>query len=274
MDYALVKMDHVGDTHIYGQLAKPKRESESAKKFPAVLILQWAGVYPLQKQWVTARAAESWLAFNIEPHDLPGDQPAEFYRGKAPNYQSIGQEDREQSYFLRMYLSAYRAADFLAAHPDWDGKTLVVMGTSMGGQQTFATAGLHPKITAMMAMVPAGCDITGPEHGRAAGFPDWARSAQQKSNPKILETGRYFDAANFAARITVPALVAMGFIDETCPPAGVWSAMNQIKGPVEPCPMIDSPHQDNPRGVQRPYQTRSAEWLASLVKTGAVPNSK
>jgi len=122
---------------------------------------------------------------NIEPHDLPGDQPAAFYSGKVPNYWAIGQDDKDQSYFVRMYLSAYRAADFLADQPDWDGKTLVVMGTSMGGQQTIATAGLHPKITAMMACVPSSCDLTGPEHGRAAGFPDWARSAQQKSNSKI-----------------------------------------------------------------------------------------
>ena len=268
VDFALVRMDNIGDTHIYGQLAKPKRGG----KFPALLILQWAGVYPLQKNSVTARAAEGWLTLNIEPHDLPCDQPAEFYRGKLtdPNYWTIGDEDKDRSYFLRMYLSAFRAADFLAAQPDWDGKTLVVMGTSMGGQQTLATAGLHSKVTAMMACVPSSCDLTGPEHGRAAGFPDWARSAKDKANPKILETGQYFDPVNFASRIHVPALVAMGFIDETCPPAGVWSAINQMKGPTEPLPMINSPHQDNPKGVQRPWQTRSAEWLAILVKGEAV----
>jgi len=64
---------------------------------------------------------------------------------------SIGDEDREKSYFLRMYLGCYRAVEYLASRPDWDGKTLVVMGTSQGGQQSIVTAGLNPRITAMMA---------------------------------------------------------------------------------------------------------------------------
>lgn len=261
IDYSLVTMDNINATRIHGQFAKPQR----AGKFPALLVLQWAGVYPLQKQWVTDRAALGYIVLNIEPHDLPGDEPAAFYAGKLPNYQAMGQDDREQSYFLRMYLSAYRAVDYLASREDWDGKTLVVMGTSMGGQQTLATAGLHPKVTALLACVPSSCDAAGPLHGRAAGFPDWARSAQTKNEPKIVETAQYFDPVNFAPRIKVPALVAMGFIDETCPPVGVWSAINQLKGPKEPLPLITSGHQDV-NGSQKPYQTRSVEWLTLLAK--------
>jgi cephalosporin-C deacetylase len=261
VEYSLVRMDNINGTHIYGQLAKPKRGG----KFPALLILQWAGVYPLEKQWVTARAAEGWLVLNIEAHDLPGDQPKEFYAGKIPNYWTFGQDDKDQSYFLRMYLSAYRAADYLTESPDWDGRTFVVKGDSMGGQQSFAVAGLHPKVTALMTLVPSSCDLTGPLHGRAAGFPDWARNAQSKNNPKILETGQYFDPVNFASRIKVPALVAMGFFDETSPPTGVWCAINQLAGPKEPLSLINSGHQ-NVSGSQRPWQTRSAAWLAKLVE--------
>src|SRR5436305_1420698 len=87
----------------------------------------------------------------------------------------MGNDDREKSYFLRMYLSCYRAAQYLSERPEWDGKNLVVIGTSQGGQQSIVTAGMHPKISAMLAMVPGGCDITAPTLGRAAGFPDWAK---------------------------------------------------------------------------------------------------
>ena len=274
VDYFSVRLDNINDTHIYGQLAKPGKEG----KFPALMILQWAGgPYPLQKSWVVDRAAEGWLAFNIEPHDLPGDQPAGYYTAlpaEIKNFQSIGQDDQEKSYFLRMYLSAYRALDYLSGRPDWDGQTLVVMGTSMGGQQSIVMAGIYPKVTALIVMVPSSCDVTGPQHGRAAGFPDWARDAAAKMNDKILETGRYFDPVNFAANIKVPALVAMGFFDETSPPTGVWTAMNQMKGPVEAVPMINSGHQET-NGSQQPYKTRSAEWLNILVKGGALqPNQE
>lgn len=268
VEYAKISLDNINGTHINGQLARPKKEG----KFPAVLQLQWAGgPYPLEKPWVTDRAAKGWLALNIEPHDVAIDLPRDAYAqlGLA-TFQSIGQEDREKCYFLRMYLSAYRAIDYLSERPDWDGKTLVLEGTSMGGQQTLCLAGLHPKVTAALALVPAGCDATGPQHGRAAGFPDWARDAAQKQNSAILETGRYFDPVNFASRITCPTLVALGLIDETCPPSGVYTACNQIKVPHEVVVLINSPHQDV-NNSQQPYRTRSAEWLAALAKGEPAP---
>src|SRR5439155_7796869 len=80
---------------------------------------------------------------------------------------------RDESYFLPMYLGDYRAAEYLASRADWNGKTLVVMGTSMGGQQGFAVAGLDTLVTALIAHVPAGCDWLGPLHGRAAPYPNW-----------------------------------------------------------------------------------------------------
>jgi cephalosporin-C deacetylase len=264
VDYYLVKMDNIKSAHVQGQLAKPTAKG----KFPALVILQWAGVYSLPASRVVDRAAEGWLTLNIEPHDMPSDQPNDYYmnlmRTSLNNYQAIGQEDRESSYFLQMYLSAYRALDYIASRPDWDGKTLVVQGTSMGGQQSISMAGLHPKVSALIVMVPSSNDMTAPLHGRAAGFPDWARDAQTKNNPKILETGRYFDPVNFASRIKVPALVSLGLYDTTSPPVGVWAAINQMKGKVEPLPMV-SGHQDVANS-QGPYKARSVEWLNMLLK--------
>ncbi|HKI70227.1 MAG TPA: acetylxylan esterase, partial [Verrucomicrobiae bacterium] len=88
--YWKIRMNNIRGTHIEGQIARP----EKGKKFPALLILQWAGVYGLQKSWVTDRAAEGWLALDIEPHDLPVDKPASFYKeqvdGPLKDYWSIG----------------------------------------------------------------------------------------------------------------------------------------------------------------------------------------
>jgi cephalosporin-C deacetylase len=270
VEYFAIRMDNINATRIYGQLAKPRGEG----KYPALLQLQWAGVYGLQKSWVVDRAGKGWLAMNIEPHDLPGDQSPAFYQNASRTlgaYWTQGNIDREQSYFLRMYLSAYRALDYLASRPDWDGKTLVVLGDSMGGQQSVAMAGLHPKVTALIALVPSSCDMAGPRHGRAAGFPDWEKEATRQQNDQILEVGSYFDPVNFAARIKCPSLISMGLIDETCPTAGVWSMVNQIKAPKEVLPLINSPHQDTPPGVQRPHQVRREEWLAALVKGDPAP---
>ncbi len=261
VEWFSVKMNNVSGAHVYGQLAKPA----DAGKHPALLILQWASPpYPLQKSWVTERAAEGWLVLNVEPHDVPADMPQAFYDAlptMIKNYTSIGLHSREENYFLPMYLGDYRAVEYLASRPDWDGKTLVVMGTSMGGQQSFATAGLDSRVTAMLVEVPAGAEISGPLYGRAAAYPNF-----DVKQPDIRKLAPYFDAVNFAPRINVPALVALGFIDETCPPSGVWAAFNLMRGPKEAAPMIDSPHNHLATPQQLlPWTTRSAAWLNALV---------
>src|SRR4028119_183766 len=151
-----ISFNNIRGTKVRGQLARPKKGA----KFPALLIVQWAGVYPLNKDWATDRAREGWLTLNINAHDLPIDAPSEFYKQQAAtalkDYPAIGNESRDTSYFLRMYLSCYRAADYLAKRGDWDGKTLVVMGTSQGGLQAIRTAGLAPKLTARLGAGPGG----------------------------------------------------------------------------------------------------------------------
>ena len=148
VEYSKITMDGFRNTKIHGQLVKPKRDG----KFPAMLIVQWAGVYGLDKWWPTIPACEGFLVLNISAHDLPIDERPEFYKaqsdGPLKDYVGIGKTDREKDYFLRMYLSAYRAADYLTQRPDWNGKDLVVCGTSQGGLQTIMMAGLHPKVTA------------------------------------------------------------------------------------------------------------------------------
>jgi cephalosporin-C deacetylase-like acetyl esterase/lysophospholipase L1-like esterase len=270
VEYATIQMDQINGTHVYGQLAKPKKDG----KFPALVIFQWASPpYPLQKPWVTDRAAEGWLTLNIEPHDVLPDQPKAYYDAlpqAIKNYQSIGNDDRDKSYFLQMYLADYRAVEYIAGRPDWDGKTLVVMGTSMGGQQSLCVAGLHPKITHVIVNEPSGCDTNGALHGRQSGYPNFP-----SGNPKIMETALYFDAVNFAPHIHARSLVAMGFVDTIAPPAGIWTAFDQIEGPKESAPMIDSPHNNLATSAeQRPYTRRSAEWLKTLAQGGEVASDE
>ena len=274
LEYWKITMDNIRGTHIRGQIARPAQ----GKKFPALLILQWAGVYPPQRNWVTDRAAEDWLALNIKAHDLPIDEPDSFYTnqfaGPLNNYWAIGNDDRNASYYLRMYLSCYQAAEYLIKRKDWDGKTLVVMGASQGGMQTLMLAGLHPKkITAALALVPAGCDMLGPDIGRAPGFPQWYNITWGgKDSEKVHEASRYYDPANFASRIKCPVLVGVGLQDETSPPAGIFAAFNEISSPKEVVILPKSGHQDD-HGTQSAYNQRSDVWLSALRQGQPAPVS-
>jgi len=273
VDYWKITLDNINGTKVQGQLARP---SAQGKKLPALLIVQWAGVYPLAKVWATDHAAEGWLALNIMAHDLPIDQPKDYYEnlklGTLKDYTAIGNDDREKSYFLRMFLGDIRAVEYLAKRPDWDGKTLVVTGTSQGGLQSFVAAGLDSKVTDILVLVPAGCDDSGRLVGREPGWPFWMNSVNGHNEKQVLETSRYFDAVNFASRTKCPALVGLGLIDVTAPPSGIFAAISQLSGTKEVLILPNSNHHGDGQ-AQVPYQDRAKEWLAAL-STGAPPPAK
>ena len=254
VEMSMFVLDALG-SKAHGYLAKPAREG----KFPALIQLQYAGVYALNAHGDAQRAADGWLVINVDSHDkLPSDPSGNIAR----NYQTIGNTEREKSYFLNMYLRDSRALDYLLTRPDWDGKTIVLTGGSMGGQQSLALAGLRPdRITAVLVCVPAGADTNGDIHGRKAGYPNWP-----SDNPDVMKTALYFDTVNFASRIKAPVMAGMGFIDTISPPAGVWTALNQIPGPVEPLPLIESEHDNLTPQKGRACPARTKEILDLLVK--------
>jgi len=261
VELSTVQLDAVG-SRVHGYLAKPIKLG----KFPALVIFQWAGVYALQPNAVTDRAAEGWLAFDVDSHDMLPDQSV----GVPPNYQAMGNTNRETAYFLFMYLRDARAVDYICSRPDWDGQTLVLMGTSMGGHQSLVTAGLRPQVSAVIVNEPSGADMNGELHGRQAGYPNWP-----SNDPRAMATAPYFDVVNFASRIKAPVLAAMGFIDTTCPPAGIWTALNQIPGPKEAVPMVESDHNNRTPDKQGAFNSRSKEVLDILLRGGAfTPNEE
>jgi cephalosporin-C deacetylase-like acetyl esterase len=253
VDVNVFQLDALG-SRAHGYVAKPARDG----KFPAVVQLQYAGVYALNSSTVARRAGEGWLALNVDSHDKLPSEPS----GNVPRtYQAVGNTDREASYFLNMYLRDSRVLDYLLTRSDWDGKTLVLMGGSMGGQQSLALAGLRPdKISAVLVCVPAGADSNGDLHGRKAGYPNWP-----SDNPEVMKTALYFDTVNFASRITAPVFASIGFIDTISPPAGIWTMLNQVPGPAEALPMIESEHDNLTPDKASVCATRTNEILDGLV---------
>ena len=270
VDYSLIRMGNIRGSHIYGQIARPRRAGE----FPAMLIVQWAGVYPLTKGTVVGRAKQGFIALNISAHDAPSNEGEDYYKNLSAttlkDYVAIGQTDRESSYFLRMYLSCYRAVEYLAARDDWDGKTLVATGTSQGGLQAIVAGAINRKVTTIIANVPAGCDGTGHVIGRAFGWPYWHGRAKGEDAEKITQTSRYFDAMNFSPRVKCPTLISAGLVDMTCPISGVLAAYNQIQSSKEILLMIDADHQGQ-KETHAPFHRRSTQWIDAILQGQKLP---
>ncbi len=259
--YYKLEFDNYNGQKIYAQMARPL----NGTSFPAIITMQYAGVYGLPKTNVTNDAANGWLAINVMAHPYPYDQPASYYTaleaqgGALYNYTKIGATSRDTSYFLGMNLGNLRVASYVCGRADWNGQTLVATGTSQGGYQAIMLAGCEPRVNAVLAKVPAGAETAGNFAGRALGWPYWTQTNGTDAL-LIKETSRYYDIVNFAPHTSAPALIGMGLIDTTCPASGVSAMINELGGSKE----ISISPLEGHSGALTAFGTRRAAWLNAL----------
>ena len=166
--------------------------------------------------------------------------------------------NRDKYFFRSVYVAIDRVINHVAAMPQWDGKHMVIDGSSQGGGSALILAGFNKNITALAANVPALCDHGGFKLKRNPGWPNLCY------RPNTDAFAPYFDAAIFASFIKVPALVSCGFSDTTCPPASVYAAYNELKGEKK---MINVPLEGHT--ISKIYQTEKSKFLrkhTGLVK--------
>ena len=113
-----------------GYIATPVR----AGKFPGLLLLQYAGVYALNARGSPPAARpKSWHPrIDVDSHDK---LPSGTRRWHAPrNYRRRcafnSNRSRNDIVPPNMYLRDSRVLDYLMTRQDWDGKTIVLMGTT------------------------------------------------------------------------------------------------------------------------------------------------
>ncbi|MEZ0276261.1 MAG: acetylxylan esterase [Roseimicrobium sp.] len=226
-----VQVDALG-APVSGYFGRPL--NAKPKSLPIVLMVHGAGVRSSTLASAATWAESGVLAFEMNAHGIPNGKPPEFYTDLTATtlkeYHKMGRDSRDTCYFLGMFLREVRALDFLCSQPEWDGKTVVVYGSSQGGFQGFAIAAIDPRVTFLAAGVPAGCDHTGIAVNRVNGWPKIVPNLPDgKPDPKVLEASRYFDNVNFAAKTKAKgAYITVGFIDTTCPPTGVYAAYNAL----------------------------------------------
>ncbi len=227
----VIRMPDEGD--IYGWLLRP----HGPGPFPGLVRYHGAGVYPVEPTNGLDWTARGVMVLSINPHPIPNDCPKEFYdklRGGAlADYRTRGRADRETLYFREMFLRAARAVDFVAGHEDWDGRHLIVEGHSQGGGQALAAAALNEKVSAIVVSCSTHCDHTGPVIGRVAGWPKIVEVRDGVPDPTQVTAARYIDGVNFASRISCPAMFSLGFLDDLCPPTGIYAAYNALHGRKE-----------------------------------------
>lgn len=250
-----VQIPCLGGTPVSGYFSKPKHRQPQT--LPAILWVHGAGVRGSSLASSVRGAQAGMLSMDINAHGIPNGKPNEYYAemsaGPLKGYQLSGREDRDTSYFRGMYLRLVRAIDFLTAQPQWNGRDVVVIGSSQGGGQAIVAGGLDPRVTMIAAGVPAICDHSGRVIGRINGWPKLVPQDEDgKPDPQVLEASRYVDAVNFASRCRAEAIMSVGFIDGTCPPSSCYAAYNMLLGEKQ---VINEPHMGHaaPAHIQKAF---------------------
>jgi len=228
-DYFKITVKTLDNAKIYGYLGVPKN---SAGPFSALVAICGAGPGYNTPDPTFIREDMMTLAINVHPFDptLPKEEIDKLYNKE---YWTEGALNRDTYYFRNAIVGINAAADWLSQHPKFDRKNLMYLSASQGGAFGIILAGLNHKFSAVASSVPAMCDFGSIQLQRKAAWPFLAN--KYKDDPEklkqALETGDYYDVANFAKRVNCPVLMTVGFLDNCCFPSSVYSAYNELKAP-------------------------------------------
>lgn len=216
-----------------GYLVMPRRAAK--RSLPIVMYFHGAGVVkPTSRSNVGtalkyAKMGGGCIAVDINAHGMLNGQPQSYYDSLETGYLKDCRcrpfTTKEDFYYKDMMLRDVRALDFLCTLKEWDGKRVLVTGSSQGGNQSCAVAGLDRRVSQIVAIVPGYCDmgaVLDPE--RASGWKRLYRDVNKY--PGAMEILPYFESA-FALRHTKAGLwMEVGLIDQTCPAEGMYAAFN------------------------------------------------
>ncbi|MDQ0824377.1 cephalosporin-C deacetylase [Arthrobacter sp. B2I5] len=166
------------------------------------------------------------LGHTADPHPSAGDVA-------HAGLMTRGIASREDYYYRRVYVDAFRAVEAAQAHPAVDPSKVVLAGVSQGGGLVVAAAGLTAgRLDGVIAALPdvpflqdfpRAIDITprGP-------YPEIAQflARHRDSYESTLAVLAYFDGVNLARSATAPALYSAALMDDICPASTVFASFN------------------------------------------------
>ena len=237
-----IKLDCTENIPVIGYWVMPKDASKT-KRYPVKVSFHGATYFPRHGAKILAgpTAMTKVIHFDVNPFGTKNGQTLDYYkkndwqtlRGKLGPYPYRDWDKLERIYFNGMFLRVVRALQYAKSRGEWDGKNLIVSGSSMGGAQALVAAALDPQVTVCIANVPALGD-------HLAEIPGWPRLTERTKFglPVLKKTAPYYDMVNFALQIKAKTLVGVGHHDDVCVPSSVWAIYNNLSTTKK---MITSP---------------------------------
>jgi cephalosporin-C deacetylase len=173
-----------------------------------------------------------------------------------------GLDDKPENLMFRhIFLDTAQLARVIMGLPEVDARRVAAMGMSQGGALTLACAALEPRVRRIAPMCPFLCDY------RRVWEMDLCRDAyreirdyfrlfdpRHEREEAVWTKLGYIDLQHLAPRICAEVLMAVGLMDEICPPSSQFAAFNKITSPKETVLYPDFMHEHYPGFIDRAYQ--------------------
>ena len=252
----------VGGARVYAKYLRPRH----AKEVPHPAVLQFHGYSGSSGDWQDKLGLAA-LGFSVAALDVRGQggrsqDPGGALGNTLHGHIIRGLDDAPEKLFYRsVFLDTVQLARVVMALPEVDARRVGAMGMSQGGALTLACAALEPRIRRLAPMCPFLCDY------RRVWEMDLAKDAYEElrnwfrrfdprheRETEIFTRLGYVDCQHLAPRIQGEVLMAVGLMDEICPPSSQFAAYNRITAPKEMALFPDFAHEHYPGFMDQAFQ--------------------
>jgi len=252
----------VGGARIHAKLLRPRHATG-----PHPAILQFHGYTADSGDW-TPKLPYVALGYTVAALDCRGQGGLSEDKGGVQGWtlrghivRGLDDDNPEKLLFRQNYLDTAQIAKIVLEMPDVDPERVGAMGGSQGGGLTLACAALEPRIKRGAPMFPFLCDY------KRVWDIDLAKDAYaelreyfRKKDPRhereeeIFTRLGYIDVQFLAPRIRGEVLMAVGLMDQICPPSSQFAAYNKITSKKALSVYPDFGHEDLPGHADRAFQ--------------------
>ncbi len=167
----------------------------------------------------------------------------------------------ENLMYHHLFLDTAQLAKIVMGMPEVDAERVGAMGMSQGGGLTLACGALEPRIRKLVPMCPFLCDYQRVwEMDLAVNAYEELKTYFRLFDPRharekeVFTKLGYIDCQHLAPLIRGEVLMAIGLMDEICPPSSQFAAFNKITSKKEAVVYPDFTHEGYPGFMDQAFQ--------------------
>ncbi len=258
----------VGGARIHAKYLRPRERGKQSH--PAVLLFH--GYTGNSGDW-NEKLGYVAAGFSVAALDVRGQGGLSEDPGGVKGNTHTGQIIRglddapEKLFFRQVFLDAAQLANIMFTMPEVDPERVCATGMSQGGGLTIACAALEPRIRRLAPMCPFLCDyqriwemdLAVESYAELKTYFRLFDPSHEREHEIFTRLG-YIDCQHLAERIQGETLMAIGLMDEICPPSSQFAAYNKIKAARSRVLYHDFAHERYPG-----FQDKVFQFFAALA---------